>query len=167
AGVIPAMLYYAGLIMTIDIEAKKQNLKGISKDSITKVCKVLKEEGVLLLPLIIVIGTLLMGRTPIAAGFAGIISAILVSWLTKNKENRITFKKVIIALSDGAKGSIQVSIACAAVGIIIAVVTMTGLGSTLSYNIIAMSGNILLFVLIFVMITCIILSMGLPSTALY
>lgn len=167
AGVIPAVLYYAGLIMAIDIEAKKQNLKGISKDSIPKVWKVLKEEGVLLLPLIIVIGTLLMGRTPIAAGFAGIISAIIVSWLTKNKENRITFKKVIIALSDGAKGSIQVSIACAAVGIIIAVVTMTGLGSTLSYNIIAMSGNILLFVLIFVMITCIILSMGLPSTALY
>src|SRR5699024_8618129 len=71
------------------------------------------------------------------------------------------------ALIDGAKSSIQVAVACSAVGIIIAVVTMTGLGSTLAYNIIDLSGGHLSIILILVMITCIVLSMGLPSTALY
>lgn len=167
AAIIPALLYYAGLIMAIDIEAKRQNLKGISRESVPQVVQVLKEEGVLLLPLIVVIITLLMGKTPIYAGFAGIISAIITSWLTKNKENRITIRKAAIALIDGAKGTIQVGVACVSVGIIIAVVAMTGLGSALAYNIIQLSGGVLALILIFVMITCIVLSMGLPSTALY
>lgn len=167
AAIIPAVLYYAGLVMAIDIEAKKQGLKGMSKDSIPQVWEVIKEGGILIVPLIVVIVTLLSGRTPIAAGFAGIISAIIASWLTRNKENRITFKKAANALIDGARSSIQVTVACAAVGILIAVVTMTGLGSTLAYNIIDLSGGNLAVILVMVMITCIILSMGLPSTALY
>lgn len=167
AAIIPAILYYAGLIMAIDIEAKKQGLKGMSRDSIPQVWAVLKEGGVLLVPLIVVIVTLLSGRTPIFAGFAGIIAAIVASWLTKDKTNRITIRKAVDALVDGAKGSIQVAVACTSVGIIIAVVTMTGLGSTLAYNIIDLSGGSLAVILILVMITCIVLSMGLPSTALY
>lgn len=167
AAIIPSLLYYAGLIIAIDIEAKKEGLKGMSKDSIPQVWAVLKEGGVLLVPLVIVILTLLSGKTPIAAGFAGIISAIIASWLTKSKSNRITMKKAAGALIDGAKGSIQVAVACTSVGIIIAVVTMTGLGATLSYNIIALSGGSLAVILLLVAITCIVLSMGLPSTALY
>ncbi len=167
AAIVPAILYYAGLIMAIDIEAKRQGLKGVSKDSIPKVWNVLKAEGVLLVPLIVVFGTLLMGRTPIFAGFAGIIAAIVASYLTKNKSNRISIQKAATALIDGAKGSVQVAVACASVGIIIAVVTMTGLGSTLAYNIMEISGGNLAVILVLVMITCIILSMGLPSTALY
>lgn len=167
AAIVPSILYYAGLIIAIDIEAKKQGLKGMSKDSIPQVIDVLKEGGMLLVPLIVVIVTLLSGRTPIAAGFAGIIAAIIASYLTKNKENRITIKKAANALIDGARGTIQVAVACSSVGIIIAVVTMTGLGSTLAYNIIDLSGGHLSIILVLVMITCIILSMGLPSTALY
>lgn len=167
AAIIPSLLYYIGLIIAIDLEAKKEGLKGMSKDSIPQVWAVLKEGGVLLLPLLIVIGTLLAGRTPIAAGFAGIISAIIASWLTKDKTNRITIPKAAQALVDGAKGSVQVTIACASVGILIAVVTMTGLGATLSYNIIELSGGNLAVILLFVAITCIVLSLGLPSTALY
>src|SRR5699024_3155206 len=136
-------------------------------DSIPQVWAVLKEGGMLLVPLVVVFGTLLYGKTPIFAGFAGIIAALIASYLTKNKANRITIPKAAQALIDGAKGSIQVAIACASVGIIIAVVTMTGLGSTLAYNIIDLSGGILAIVLVLVMITCIVLSMGLPSTALY
>ena len=167
AAIIPALLYYGGLVIAIDIEAKKRGLKGISKDSIPQVWSGLKEGGVLLLPLIVVIGTLLSGKTPIVAGFSGIISAIIVSWLTKDKTNRITFKKAIQTLIDGAKGTIQVTVACASVGILIAVITMTGLGSTLAYNIINISGGNLAIILLLVMVTCIVLSMGLPSTALY
>jgi len=167
AAIVPAILYYAGLVIAIDLEAKKQGLKGMSKDSIPQVWSVLKEGGMLLVPLVVVFGTLLYGKTPIFAGFAGIIASLIASYLTKSKDNRITITKAAKALVDGAKGSVQVAIACASVGIIIAVVTMTGLGSTLAYNIIDLSGGNLAVVLILVMITCIVLSMGLPSTALY
>lgn len=167
AAIVPAILYYAALIFAIDLEAKKQGLKGMSKDSIPQVLQVLKERGMLLLPIIVVIGTLLAGKTPLFAGFAGIITVIVASWLTKDKENRVTIKKAANALIDGARGTIQVAVACASVGIIIAVVTMTGLGSTFAYNIINLSGGVLAIILILVMITCIVLSMGLPSTALY
>src|SRR5699024_130100 len=139
AAIVPAILYYAGLVIAIDLEAKKQGLKGMSKDSIPQVWSVLKEGGMLLVPLVVVFGTLLYGKTPIFAGFAGIIASLIASYLTKSKDNRITITKAAKALVDGAKGSVQVAIACASVGIIIAVVTMTGLGSTLAYNIIDLS----------------------------
>ncbi|GGK17458.1 hypothetical protein GCM10010965_08150 [Caldalkalibacillus thermarum] len=106
-----------------------------------------------------------MGKTPLYAGFAGIITTIIASWLAKG--HGINFRKAIEALIEGAKGTLQVGVACAAIGIIIGVVSMTGLGSVMAYNIINISGGILWVILLLVMITCIVLSMGLPSTALY
>ncbi|MEW9503096.1 TRAP transporter permease [Jeotgalibacillus marinus] len=167
AAIIPSLLYYAAVIIAIDLEAKKQGLKGLSKESIPLVKKVMMERGILILPIIIVIGALLLGRTPLYAGFAGIVSVIIASWLTKDKSTRVTPAKAFQALVDGARGTIQVGIACASIGIIIAVVTMTGLGSTFAYNIIELAGGSMIIILILVMITCIILSLGLPSTALY
>ncbi|WP_339172970.1 TRAP transporter permease [Solibacillus sp. FSL R5-0691] len=167
AAIIPAVLYYAALIIAIDLEAKKQGLKGISKDNIPNVIEVIKARGVLILPILIVIGTLMMGFTALLAGFSGIFACIAASWLTKDKEFRIGIKATVNALIEGARGAIQVAVACATVGIIIAVITMTGLGSTLAYNIIQISGNNLAIILVLVMITSIVLSMGLPSTALY
>lgn len=167
AAIIPAILYYTSLIIAIDIEAKKQGLKGISKDNIPDVIEVIKARGVLILPIIIVIVTLMTGFTALFAGFSGIFACIIASWLTKDKEFRIGIKATVNALIEGARGAIQVAVACATVGIIIAVITMTGLGSTLAYNIIQISGNNLAIILILVMVTSIVLSMGLPSTALY
>lgn len=167
AALIPSILYYVSLIIAIDIEAKRQGLKGLSKDSIPIVKDVLKARGVLALPILVVIGTLLIGKTPLFAGFAGIISVIIASWLTKDKSTRVTPRKAFDALVEGAKGTVQVGIATAAIGIIIAVVTMTGLGSTFAYNIIELAQGSLPLILILVMVTSIILSLGLPSTALY
>lgn len=171
AAIIPAVLYYSALIIAIDIEAKKQGLKGISKDNIPDVMDVIKKRGVLILPIIVVIVTLLTGFTALFAGFAGIGACIVASWIAsfieKDKSSAIGIKSMVAALIEGARGSIQVAVACATVGIIIAVITMTGLGSTLAYNIIQISGNNLAIILILIMITSIILSMGLPSTALY
>lgn len=167
AAIFPSILYYAALIFAIDIEAKKQGLRGLSKDSLPIIKEVIKERGLLILPILIVIGTLLIGKTPLFAGFAGIVSVIVASWLTKDKSTRVTPKKAFEALVDGARGTIQVGIACASIGIIIAVVTMTGLGSTFAYNILELANGSLAIILILVMVTCIILSLGLPSTALY
>ncbi|VDZ62197.1 TRAP-type uncharacterized transport system, fused permease components [Serratia odorifera] len=167
AAIVPALLYYAALIMAIDLEAKKQGLKGLSKEHIPQVKAVLKARGLLLLPLVIVIGTLLMGKTPIYAGFLGIVSIIVASWITPDSTVRMTPKKIAEALNEAARGSIQVTIACAAIGVIICVVTMTGIGSTLAFNIVSMTNNTLWMILLVVMLVCIVLSMGLPSTALY
>lgn len=108
-----------------------------------------------------------MGKTALFAGFAGIGAVIIASWLAKDKSSRITISKTIEAFIEGGRGTIQVGIACAAIGIIICVVTMTGIGSTLAYNIVELTGGQLWLILIVVMLTCIVLSMGLPSTALY
>ncbi|PTM57559.1 TRAP transporter permease [Desmospora activa] len=167
AAIIPALLYFIALAFAIDLQAKKQGLKGMSKDSIPQVWEVLKERGVLLLPIIIVIVSLMMGYTPLFAGFAGIIAVIVASWLTRDKETRVTLRKVIEAFSEGAKGSVQVGLACASIGIIIAVVTMSGLGSAIAYNVLSVANGMLWIALLLVMLTCIVLSMGLPSTALY
>ncbi|WP_323710855.1 TRAP transporter permease [Mammaliicoccus lentus] len=167
AGIIPAVFYYIALIWAIDTEAKKKGLKGISKENIPLVRKVLKERGALLLPIIVVIVALLIGKTAIFAGFAGIISSIIASYCTTDKTNRVTPNSFLEALIDGAKGSIQVALACASVGIVIATVGMTGVGSMLAYNVIDIAGGHLIVILIMVMVTCIVLSFGLPSTALY
>lgn len=167
AGIIPALLYYIALIFAVDTEAKKLGLKGLSKDNIPAIKGVLLERGALLIPIVVVFAVLLTGRTAIMAGFAGIIASIITSYLTKDKTNRITFKKFFEALSDGARGSVQVAIACASVGIIIAVVSMSGVGSMLAYNVIDIAGGNLFLILVMVMATCIVLSFGLPSTALY
>ncbi|MFI8418140.1 TRAP transporter permease [Serratia sp. NPDC078593] len=167
AAIVPALLYYAALIIAIDLEAKKQGLKGLSKEHIPQVKAILKARGLLLLPLVIVIGTLLVGKTPIYAGFLGIIAIIVASWITPDSSVRMTPKKIAEALNEAARGSIQVTIACAAIGVIICVVTMTGIGSTLAFNIVSLTNNTLWMILLVVMAVCIVLSMGLPSTALY
>ena len=127
---------------------------------------VLKARGLLLLPLVIVIGTLLLGKRR---------SCRLPRHHCHHRRQlahpdssvRMTPKKIALALNDAARGSIQVTIACAAIGVIICVVTMTGIGSTLAFNIVAMTDNTLWMILLVVMLVCIVLSMGLPSTALY
>ncbi|WP_340618127.1 TRAP transporter permease [Xenorhabdus entomophaga] len=167
AAIIPALLYYAALIIAIDLEAKKQGLKGLSRENIPQVKAVLKARGLLLLPLFIVIGTLLTGKTPIYAGFLGIITIIIASWITPDTSVRMTPKKIAAALNEAARGAIQVTVACAAIGVIICVVTMTGIGSTLAFNIVSLTNNTLWMILLVVMVVCIVLSMGLPSTALY
>lgn len=167
AAVIPALLYYAALIISIDLEAKKQGIKGVSRENIPQVKDVLKKRGLLLLPLIIVITALLMGRTPVYAGFTGIISVIIASWISPDTTVRMTPGKIIQALNEAARGAIQVTLACAAIGIIISVVTMTGIGATLAFNIVTITGGNLWLISLVVMLVCMVLSMGLPSTALY
>lgn len=165
AGIIPAFLYYLGIIIMIDIEAKRLGLKGLDASSLPSLWEVLKKRGVLLLPIVVIIWTLLEGKTPLYAGFAGIITTIVASWF--NKETRIGIKEFISALEVGAKSAVQVGVATAACGVIVGVVNMTGVGSVLSYNILQLSGGILIISLVLIMITSIVLSLGLPSTALY
>lgn len=165
AALIPALLYYIAIAANVYLEARRLNLQGMPPEDLPSLKEVLTKRGFMITPLIVIIYLLLTGRTPLMAGFGGIITTILVSFI--RRETRITLQRFLKALEEGAYSATQVGIACAACGIIVGVAAVTGIGSTIAYSLIHLSGGIPLVALSMIMATCIILSMGLPSTALY
>lgn len=163
---IPALLYYSGIIIQVHLRALKRNLVGIPKEDLPKVRNVMKDKGHLLIPIIFLLGMLFFsGRTVIYSAFLTIIITILVSLLKKN--TRMSFQDILDSLSNGAKGTVSVAIACAVVGIIIAVTSITGFGLNMANAIILLGGTSLIATLVFTMVTCMILGMGLPSIPAY
>lgn len=165
AAIIPAVIYYAAIFTNVHIRARKQKLTGIPKADLPSVKEVMKSDGHLLIPVIVVIVTLLMKYTPLRAGFIGVVSVIIVSSLREN--TRMSMKDIIGALVDGARGSLGVALACALVGFIVGTSSLTSLGLTISNNIIDISGGHLLPTLVMAMVACLVLGMGLPTTANY
>ena len=165
AAVIPALLYYIAIFTNVDIRARKQKLRGIPKEELPCLGEVMKSDGHLLIPVVVVIVTLLMKYTPLRAGFIGVISVIVVSSLKKN--TRMSLKANFNALVEGARGALGVALACALVGFIVGTSSLTSLGLTISNNIIDISGGNLLLTLIMAMVACLVLGMGLPTTANY
>lgn len=161
---LPALLYFAGIFIAVHLEAKKFGLKGLSKDSIPSFKKVLSESWYLLTP-IIVLMVLIFKTTMSFAALASILVSIVISMF--NKENRMNYNKIIDALEAGAKSTISVGIACAVAGIIACIITTTGIGSILISAIVGLANGNVLIALFLTMITCIILGMGVPTTANY
>ncbi len=163
--ILPAVLYFAGVFITVHLEAKKEGLKGISKEELPKLKPLLKK-SYLLLPLILLI--YLVGTSTKSIAYAAaiaIIAAIVVSMF--NKETRITPKRLLEALAAGGQGMITVAAACGVAGIIAGVIGVTGLAYLLFNGIVALAGNQVIIALFLTMICCIILGMGVPTTANY
>lgn len=165
AAVIPAILYYWSLLWMVHLEALKLGLSGIPKEELPRLKPILKSRGFLLLPAIILVILLVLGYSPMKAGFWSIISVILISFL--KKETRMNLPAFLQALEKGALGSLEVVMACACAGIVIGIITQTGLGLKFSGMIIDASGGILLVTLIFTMAVSLILGMGLTTSAAY
>lgn len=165
AAIIPAFLYFLGVFLGIHFESKKIGIIGVSKDMLPSIKKLMVERGYLLLPLVIIFYTLMTGRTPMRAALMAIIVAFLVSLF--RKETRMTIKGIIKVLEEGARTALPVIAACASAGIIVGVVMQTGLGGRIADGIITLGAGNLLLTLIFTMIACLILGMGLPTTANY
>ncbi len=165
AAAIPAVLYYLAEYAVIHIEAVKTGMKPIPRDEIIPLTKVMKERGHLLVPIVVIVYLLLIGRTPLYAAFYGIISSIAVSFLTR--ATRLTWKSFFKAMESGARQSVGVGIACAVVGNIIGITNLTGLGLVLGDNIVSLAGGSVLITTFLTMIVCVILGMGLPTTACY
>src|SRR5699024_5623401 len=127
--------------------------------------KQLVRYGYMLLPLFIIIGTVMYGFTPQRAAIYGIVSAFLVSLV--RKESRLSIRKIFMVLEQGARVALPVIAAVATAGIIAGVVSMTGLGAKFASGIIALSSGHLILALFFTMVACLILGMGLPTTANY
>ena len=168
--ILPAILYFTGIFIAVHLEAKKLGLRGMSKDQLPKVSKLIRKVY-LLLPLVLLVGLVSSGaRSMQFAASVSIIAAILVAFF--NKDDRITLKKIFEALSEGGKGVITVAVACGIAGIIAGCITATGLASKLIGAVITASNAVpladpMMVALFLTMVCCIILGMGVPTTANY
>lgn len=165
AGVIPAILYFTGIWLGVHFEAKKLDLKGMSRDEMPSYKSIFIERGHLVIPLIAIIYFLSSGYTPMRAALVGIALAIVSACLRKS--TRITFKDFVNGMINGSKGILGVLIACATAGIIIGVVTKTGVGLKMATALLDLAGGHLMPAMVFTMITSLILGMGVPTTANY
>lgn len=166
AAILPAGLYYLGIITQIHLRASKDGLSGISKENLPKVFEVMKERGHLLIPLAFLIYMLFFsGKTIIFSALLTIFVTVGVAMLRKT--TRLSFKDILDALEDGARSALSVAVACAAVGVIVGVATLTGFGLKLANGIVTIGGESLFLTLVFTMLACIILGMGLPSIPTY
>ena len=163
--ILPAVLYFAGVFITVHLEAKKEGLKGLTKEELPRVVPLLKQLY-LLIPLFLLI--YLVGTSTRSIAYAAaiaIVAAIAVSMF--NKETRITPKKLLEALAAGGQGMITVAAACGVAGIIAGVIGVTGLAYTLFNAIVSIAGDKIIVALFLTMLCCIVLGMGVPTTANY
>ena len=168
--ILPAVLYFTGIFIAVHLEAKKLGLKGIAKEDLPNT-KHLFRRIYLLLPLVVLVWLVTTNtRTMQFSASVAILVAIAVSLF--NKEDQINFKKIFEALEAGGKGVITVAVACAMAGLISGCITATGLASKLITAVVSISNSVKIIdpkmiALFLTMICCIILGMGVPTTANY
>ncbi len=165
AAAIPACLYFFGVFMEVHFEAKRCKLRGLSRDELPRFGTVMRERGHLFFPLFAIVAFLGMGFTPLYAALMGLVVCIFAGALRKS--TRMSFREIADAFELGARNAIGVALACASAGIIIGVITLTGLGLKMANGLVELAGGYLLPTLFFTMITSIILGMGAPTTANY
>jgi len=163
--VLPAILYFTGIFISVHLEAKKNNLRGIPKEDLPKFRDLIKKIYLLLPLVMLVIWVSGNFMTMQRAASLAIVLAIVVSLF--DSENRITPHKILDALEAGGKSTITVGAACGVAGIISGTITMTGLANDLINGIVTLAGDRLIIALVLTMICCIILGMGVPTTANY
>ena len=166
---IPAVLYYVAVGTMVHLEAKKLGLKGIPKEKLPKIGNVMKDRGYLLIPLGTIVFFLVKGYTPLFSAFWSIVVSVVIAIGASivKKNHSFSIKIFISALDAGARNAIGVAAACAAAGIIVGVVTLTGLGLSVANLIVTLAGGKMFLTLLFTMFASIILGMGLPTTAKY
>ena len=183
--IVPALLYFAGIFIAVHLEAKKLGLKGIPREELPT-GKYLLKNCYLIIPLVLLVWIVSAGvRTMAASAAISIVAAFVVgfiNFLTTNwreREEGATFGSVLAetvkialltvadAFAAGAKSTIPVAVACAMAGVIAGCITVTGLASTIINVIVLMAGDFVIVGLVFTMICCLILGMGVPTTANY
>ncbi len=183
AAIIPAILYFAGIYIVTDLEAKKQGLQGLSRDKMPKLKTIMRERGHLMIPLIAIIYVLSANYTPSIAALVGIGCAVLGGYLKTlfqllvpgeksaqqimDERTGLRPRDFLKALEGGARSILGVALACATAGIIAGMITQTGIGLKMGAGLSAMAGDNLILLLIFTMLASIVLGMGVPTTANY
>ena len=165
AAILPALLYFAGVFITVHLEAKKCGLRGLDKSELPD-WRPLVKKIYLLIPLCLLIALVSFNVFTIQYSAAIAIGAVIIVGLF-NKDNRITPKKILESLAAGAQGTIAIAAACGVAGIISGVISATGLADLLLSGVIALAGDKVIIALFLTMLCCIVLGMGVPTTANY
>ncbi|AGI71088.1 putative TRAP-transporter 4TM/12TM-fusion protein [Octadecabacter arcticus 238] len=184
AALFPALLHYFGIFIMVHLEAKKLGLRGLRAEELPKLGVVLRDHWLSLIPLIILVYFILSGRTPDFAAVYGIIACVVVGFL--NPTHRLTIRDLWTSLAVGAKNTLAVGAAAATVGVVVGVVTLTGVGFRLGYVVVQTATDIGTFFstlpvlgyftvgqwtlftsLVLIAISCIIMGAGIPTTATY
>ncbi|MBI4878397.1 MAG: TRAP transporter permease [Planctomycetes bacterium] len=163
--IVPALLYYMTVLLFVHFEAKKQGLAGQPRESLPKALRVLSGGLHFIIPLVALVVALVMNVSPTMAGFVAVASTFLASAL--RKASRMGPRLLLQALEKGAKNAVTVSVACAAAGIIVGVIGLTGQGLNLSSLVLALSLDIKLLAILLIGTASLVLGMGLPVTASY
>ena len=163
--ILPAVLYFAGIFIAVHLEAKKLGLRGLTKDELPEIKPLLKK-AYLLAPLVLLI--YLVGTSTRSIQYAASLSIVACIFVTLfSRETRITPKRLLEALAAGGQGTITVAAACGVAGIIAGTITMTGLANMMINGIVALAGSHVIIALFLTMLCCIVLGMGVPTTANY
>jgi TRAP transporter 4TM/12TM fusion protein len=165
--ILPAVLYYVAVFMAVHFEAKRIGLVGLPKADLPRLREVLVARGHLFLPLVVIVVVLLSGRSAAFSALCGIGSVIPTTWLRASTRKTFTWSAIFDALASGAQNTLVVALACACAGIVIGVITLTGLGLAFTGVVLDLSQNSLLLALFLTMLAGILLGMGLPTTPAY
>lgn len=165
AAIIPAILYFTMCFISVHFEAKKLGLKGLPDEEIPKLSTVIKRDGHLILPVLVLVILLITGVTPIYAASWAIVATVLASWL--RKDTRMSLKDILNALEEGAKNVLIISAACMIVGVVVGTISLTGIGLVIGNSILGLSGESILLAAIFTMLLTVLLGTGVPVTASY
>lgn len=165
AAIIPALLYYISLFFELDFIAQKNHIRGIPRSELRSLKETLLSGFEFFIPLVMLVMLMVRGYSPARSVTYSIICMIVVSFF--RKAHRLNWERLKQAITDGITGSVTICATCATAGIIVGVVTLTGLGLTLSSAIIQLASGRLMFALVLTMICSLILGMGMPSSAAY
>ena len=162
---IPALLYFTGIWISVHLEAKRLGLKGLPREQLPKLWPLMRDKGHLLMPLLAIIYLMLTGFTITRAALIGCLICVIVPYLRKG--TRVPFLQIFTALPQASRSVISVATACSTAGIIIGMVTLTGLGQRIGTGIFSLVGNNVFLALVCAMFTSLILGMGVSTTSNY
>lgn len=165
--IIPAILYYVACFAAVHFEAKRRGLVGLPRSELPQLKVVIAERGHLFLPIIIILVVMYAGYSAPMAALAGTLACFPVALLRKSTRHYVTLTNIIEALKDGATNALPVALACACAGIVVAVVTLSGLGIVFTQFVIGLARDTLVVALILTMLAGIVLGMGMPTTPAY
>jgi len=164
---IPAILYYVAVFFAVHFEAKRHGLHGVPRSELPRLGTVMRERGHLFVPILLILVGLIMGYSAPLCALVGALACLPMAMMRKLTRVDISWRSVLEALEEGARNTLAVAMACACAGIIIGVVTITGLGITFTQMVIGLAQDMLVLALILMAIAGIILGMGMPTTPAY
>jgi TRAP transporter 4TM/12TM fusion protein len=164
---IPALLFYVALFFAVHFEAKREGLMGVPRAELPRLGTVMRERGHLFIPIFIVLAGMAMSYSAPLCALVGAVATLPVALMRKSTREGITWRTVLEALEGGARDALSVAMACACAGIVIGVISLTGLGITFTQAVLALSQNSLFLALLLTAVAGIVLGMGMPTTPAY